>query len=203
MARVARIETDRLLLREQQPSDAAAWAPHLGDPDFQRYIPVRRTADALEVRAARGFDALMQRWATEPLVAVGWVITRRSDGAVIGRGGVEAGEDPGDGEIDYFLAKPYWGQGYGREAAQAMARFALEAIPFRRLVAYIVPGNEGSIRIAEGLGLRFEREVNYLDFFPNPAEIQLANPMTGLYVADRGAVTFGTGQYRVLDGTPG
>ena len=197
MADVARIETERLLLREQLPTDAAEWAPNLLDPDFQRYIPVRKTADPPEQRADRGFKVLMDRWATDPLSAVGWVIARRSDGAVVGRGGVECGEDLQEGEIDYFLGKPYWGQGYGREAAHAMARFALDHLPFQRLTAYIVPGNEGSIRIAEGLGLRYEKEVDYLQFFPDPSQIQLANPMTRFYAAPRDAVTLGDGHYRV------
>ena len=198
MARISRIETERLLLREPLPADAATWGPLLGDPDFRRYIPVRRSDEHLEARAARNLGILAARWETDPLTAAGWVISRRVDGQVIGTGGVEQVDAPTDGEIDYFLGKPFWGHGYGREAARAMARFAIENMPFERLVAYIVPGNIGSIRIAEGLGMRFVREVDYLQFFPDPSVIELSDPMTRMYAASRGDLVTGDGQYQVI-----
>jgi RimJ/RimL family protein N-acetyltransferase len=200
MAKVARIETERLLLRERQASDVAAWAALVTDPDFRRYIPWRKGDETPEERSARALDNLMARWNLEPLAHMGWVIEQRSDGQVVGTGGIEEGESPEDGEIDYFLGKPFWGQGYGKEAAHAMARFAHENTEFERLVAYIVPGNTGSIRIAEGLGLKFEREVDYLAFFPDPSIIELSNPITRMYAARFDDLTIGSGQYRVLDG---
>jgi RimJ/RimL family protein N-acetyltransferase len=120
---------------------------------------------------------------------------------VMGSGGVEAGEDPGDGEIDYRLGKPFWGQGYGSEAAHAMARFTLAHTAFKRLTAYIVPGNDGSIRIVEGLGLRFESMVDYMQFFPDPSVIELSNPMTRFYAARVEDVTLRDGAYRELPST--
>lgn len=185
MARMARIETERLLLRGPADGDVEAWAALLTDPDFQRYIPVRRSSDSAAERATRALARLAERWTAEPLRAVGWVISRQSDGQVVGTGGVEEGAEPGDGEIDYFLGKPFWGQGYGREAARAMSRFALDHMDWRRLVAYIVPGNDASIRIAEGLGMKYLGEVDYLQFFPDPSAVVLANPMTRFYAVNR------------------
>lgn len=185
MARMARIETERLLLRGPADGDVEAWAALLTDPDFQRYIPVRRSSDSAAERATRALARLAERWTAEPLRAVGWVISRQSDGQVVGTGGVEEGAEPGDGEIDYFLGKPFWGQGYGREAARAMSRFALDHMDWRRLVAYIVPGNDASIRIAEGLGMKYLGDVDYLQFFPDPSAVVLANPMTRFYAVNR------------------
>ena len=199
MPPVAAIETDRLLLREQRPGDAPSWAEFLTDPDFRRYIPVRRSAFTPEERAERNLGALMARWDQTPLTAAGWVVTRQSDGQVIGIAGVDQGEVVEDGEIDYFLAKPFWGQGYGREAAHAIARFTRDRLPFRRLVAYIVRGNTGSIRIAESLGLRFEREVDYLQFFPDPSQIELADSITRMYAAPIAEVTLRAGRYKVIE----
>ena len=198
MATVARIETDRLLLREQLDTDAATWGPLAVDPDFRRYVPWRRGDETPVERATRALSGLMRRWESDPLTTMGWVIARRDDGQLIGTGGVEAAEDPGDGELDYLLGKPFWGQGYGREAAHAMARFALEATDFRRLVAYIVPGNVGSIRIAESLGMRYEAEVDYMAFFPDPSVIELSSPLTWMYAVAREDVTLRDDGYRVV-----
>jgi len=200
MASVAQIETERLLLRERREGDVEAWAKFTSDPDFRRYIPVRRSDETAEQRAERNLSSLMARWEKEPLKGVGWIVARREDGQVIGQGGFEEGEVPEDGEIDYRFGKPFWGQGYGREAAHAMSRFVIDNGLFERLVAYIVPGNMGSIRIAEGLGMRYERDVDYLQFFPDPSRVELADPMTRMYAARRDEVTVGDGHYRVVNG---
>jgi RimJ/RimL family protein N-acetyltransferase len=199
MPSVAQIETERLLLRERRDGDVAAWAQFTSDPDFRRYVPVRRSDETPEQRAERGLSALMVRWEKEPLKAVGWVIARRDDAQVIGQGGFEEAEVPEDGEIDYRFGKPFWGQGYGREAAQAMSRFVIDNKLFERLVAYIVPANIGSIRIAEGLGMRYERDVDYLQFFPDPSLVELADPITRMYAARPDEMTLGHGHYRVLN----
>lgn len=111
MDRIAQIETERLLLRGPAEGDVEAWASLITDPDFRRYIPVRRSSDSAEERATRALATLAERWTTEPLRGVGWVISRQSDGQMIGTGGLEEGAESGDGEIDYFLGKPFWGQG--------------------------------------------------------------------------------------------
>jgi RimJ/RimL family protein N-acetyltransferase len=198
MAAVARIETERLLLRELLPADIPIWGPLIVDPDYRRYVPVRRSDETPVERATRSLTAMMARWNQEPLRSMGWVIARRSDGQIIGSGGVEESE-AGDGELDYTFGKPFWGQGYGREAAHAMARFALDHVPFARLSAYIVPGNEASIRIAEGLGMRFELEIDYMQFFPDPSVVYLPNPMTRMYTVRREDVTIRDQPYRVVE----
>ena len=198
MSRIAVIETERLLLRGPEDGDVPAWAALLTDPDFRRYIPVRRSPDTAEERATRALARLAERWTTEPLRGLGWVISRQHDGQMVGIGGVEEGAEPGDGEIDYFLGKPFWGQGYGREAARAMSRFALDHIDWRRLVAYIVPGNDASIRIAEGLGMTYQGDVDYLQFFPDPSTVELLSPMTRFYAIDREHFMPGDEPYRVV-----
>ena len=185
MPRIARIETERLLLRGPAEGDVEAWAAQLTDPDFRRYIPVRRSNDSPEERATRALARLSERWTAEPLHSTGWVIALRDGGQMIGTGGVDDGAEEGDGEIDYFLGKPHWGKGYGGEAARAMARFAMDNVDWRRLVAYIVPGNDASIRIAEGMGLTYQGDVDYLQFFPDPSAVELLNPMTRFYAVSR------------------
>lgn len=54
-----------------------------------------------------------------------------------------------------------------------MSPCALDQIDWRRLVAYIVPGNDASIRIAERLGMKYEGDEDYLKFFPDPSAIEL------------------------------
>lgn len=198
MSNVVQVETEHLLLREQRDGDAVEWGRFLEDPDFRRYIPWRKGDETPEARAMRSMTSMLGRWDSDPVSGVGWVITRRADDQVMGTGGFDPGQEPTEGEIDYRIGKPFWGQGYGGEAAHAMTRFVLAHLPYERIVAYIVRANTGSIRIAESLGLRYEDEVDYLQFFPDPSVVVLEDPITWKYGAPRDEVTLRDGHYREI-----
>jgi ribosomal-protein-alanine N-acetyltransferase len=200
MTTIPWIETDRLLLREPLESDAAAWAPYNSDPDYRRYIPVRRNTLTPLERATRKLAMLMESWAQEPRTGVGWVVARRSDNQMIGMVEFDLGQEPGDGEIGYYVGKPFWGRGFGRELAHAASRFVAESdLPYERLVAYVVTANAGSIRIAESLGLRFQQGgIDYLRFFPDPSAMELADPICNFYAAPKAELTLDPGHYRVI-----
>ena len=55
-------------------------------------------------------------------------------------------------ELLYGLAKPYWGLGYGSEAAQASLRYGFEVAGLERIIAVAFPDNLASRRIIEKLG---------------------------------------------------
>lgn len=59
-------------------------------------------------------------------------------------------------EVGYVLARPYWGQGYMREAMCAMIDFAFGEMHLNRLEADIDPRNAASAKILERLGFRRE-----------------------------------------------
>ena len=89
--------------------------------------------------------------------ALSFVIRRRSDGAVLGGAGVHHIDDGGtSGEVGYWLARPYRGLGYGREAVDLLARTAFRRLGLHRLEARILPGNLASRRLAVRCGFRYE-----------------------------------------------
>jgi RimJ/RimL family protein N-acetyltransferase len=57
-----------------------------------------------------------------------------------------------ENEIGYWLAEPYWGKGYGREAARAITDFHFAAPGVQSLAANYGIGNAASRRILLGLG---------------------------------------------------
>lgn len=62
-------------------------------------------------------------------------------------------------EIGYRLARSAWGQGYATEAALAVRDLAFSTLSIKRLIAIIDPSNTASIRVAEKIGMRYEKEV--------------------------------------------
>jgi RimJ/RimL family protein N-acetyltransferase len=64
-----------------------------------------------------------------------------------------------DVDIGYSFLPRFWSKGYAVEAALATIEYARNVIGLKRLVAITDPANEGSIRVLEKIGLRFEKMV--------------------------------------------
>jgi [ribosomal protein S5]-alanine N-acetyltransferase len=62
-------------------------------------------------------------------------------------------------DIGYALLPRFWSQGYAVEAAQAMKDYARDVVGLKRLVAITDPANQGSIRVLEKIGFRFEKMI--------------------------------------------
>ena len=196
------VETERLILRGPTGHDIAAWATYLAEPGDFRYIPWRKSDDTPLQRAQRILDDIAKRWATDPLSGMGWVFSLKGDGQMIGLGGLEQLEGTDDAEIEYRLGKPFWGQRYASEAAAAMARYAFENTAWKRIVAYVVPENIASVRVAEGLGMGYEGDVNYLDLLGETTNIEIASPMTAVYAVAREDFRVGDAAYGVRPASP-
>lgn len=57
-----------------------------------------------------------------------------------------------DGEIGYWIGRPYWGRGYASEAVRLMVAFAFEGLGLRRLYAHVLAHNPASGRVLEKAG---------------------------------------------------
>jgi RimJ/RimL family protein N-acetyltransferase len=57
-------------------------------------------------------------------------------------------------ETGWCFAADTWGRGYAHESAAEWLRIAFEELGLDRVIAVILPGNERSLRLARGLGMR-------------------------------------------------
>ena len=195
------VETERLILRGPTGHDIEAWATYLAEPGDFRYVPWRKSDETTLQRAQRILDDTATRWEADPR-GMGWVFSLKADGQMIGLGGLEQLEGTDDAEIEYRLGKPFWGQRYASEAAAAMARYAFENTAWKRIVAYVVPENIASVRVAEGLGMGYEGDVNYLDLLGETTNIEIASPMTAVYAVAREDFRVGDAAYGVRPASP-
>lgn len=62
-------------------------------------------------------------------------------------------------EIGYRFVQNSWGNGYATEAARAIRDYAFSKLNLSRLIALIEPANTRSIRVAEKVGMKYEKEV--------------------------------------------
>lgn len=154
-----RIETGRLVLRRWRAGDQDAFAAINADPEVARFLPgvmPRALSDALIERfeahfAQHGFG----RWAVE----------RRADGALLGFVGgqtvhFEAPFGPAV-EIGWRLGVQAWGQGFAREAAEAVLRDLRQRIGLVEIVSFTVPANRPSWGLMQRLGFRRDLDGDF------------------------------------------
>ncbi|MFF7710948.1 GNAT family N-acetyltransferase [Pseudomonas sp. NPDC007930] len=60
------------------------------------------------------------------------------------------------GHIGYWLGAPYRGQGYMREATEAVLRYGFEDLALQRIHTACFAANAASARVLEGAGLQPE-----------------------------------------------
>ena len=86
-----------------------------------------------------------------------WAVVERESAAVIGDAGLILYAHRGpDVELGYRLKVPYWGKGYGTEAARAWLRHGFDEIGLGRIVAVTREENEASRRVLEKIGMRYD-----------------------------------------------
>ena len=61
-------------------------------------------------------------------------------------------------EIGYRLDPKYWGRGLATEAAIAVRDYAFESLALNRLISLIQPENIASIKVAEKIGMEYEKD---------------------------------------------
>lgn len=146
------VDTERLRLRAFREDDLDAFAAMSADPEVMRFLGAGDTIDRnASWRTMAGFNG---HWSLRGLGM--WAVERRDDGAFLGRVGLYHPPHWPSLECGWVLARDAWGRGYAREAARAALGFARHARPGERLVSYIRPGNERSVRVALALGATLE-----------------------------------------------
>jgi RimJ/RimL family protein N-acetyltransferase len=153
------IKTERLVLRKPRLEDAEALLTAYSDPETMRYIGDGSTTDLAGMCAA--IEKWLARWEAN---GIGFFVIENA-GRVVGRAGflvwdpetwaITELDERSEVELGWTVIREHWGNGYATEAARAL----LDWTDRRRLISLIQHGNERSVRVAEKLGERYERDV--------------------------------------------
>ena len=150
------LETERLAMRHFEPGDIDALVALYRDPEVRRYFPEGMLSDA-ETRAE--LEWYLHGHPNHPELGL-WATMLKDSGQFIGRCGLLPWTIDGQEEIEiaYMITKSYWGQGLGTEAARGIRDYAFEQLGLKRLICLIDEQNQASIRVAEKIGMTFEKE---------------------------------------------
>ena len=141
-------------------------------------LEARLILEPLAPEHAPALFLLLNDWDVVKMLAqVPWPVTRESvaafaarpeserdsddfavlaSGKVIGCGGIKR---PGSGDpprimprLGYWIGKPYWTQGFGRQAVAALVAHGFQRFPHERIGAGVFVDNPASLRLLEKLG---------------------------------------------------
>ena len=149
------LETLRLTLEPLRVDHAEEMAPLLADAELYTFTdggpPTLEELRARYVRQATGRSPDgVESW-------LNWIVRRRDDGQAVGFVQAAISPDPPPpapvtAVLAWVLGIRFQGQGYAREAAEALIAW-LQSVGVQRLAAYIDAEHTASMGVARALGL--------------------------------------------------
>ena len=154
LAILPELETARLTLRRLEFEDATFIVRLLNEPSFLENIGDRgvRSIEDAHRYMREGPMAMYEQFGFGL-----WHVMRKSDSAAIGMCGLLKRDNLPDVDLGYAFLPEFWGAGYALEAAGAAVRHGAGKYGLKRVIAVVSQGNDGSIRVLEKLGFRYER----------------------------------------------
>ena len=150
-------ETERLILRPWEGSDAEACYKYASDPRVGPAAgwPVHTSVDdSLHIiRTVLSHPDNCAVVLKETQEAIGSIGLMRAGHSNLGLG-------PDEGEIGYWIGVPYWGRGLIPEAVRELMRYGFEEMGLHTIWCAYFDGNEKSRRVQEKCGFIYHH-TNY------------------------------------------
>ena len=150
------LESERLILRRFVPADAGFILELLNEPSFVQNIGDRgvRTVSDAERYIETGPAASYARNGFGL-----YLVLLKESSESIGMCGLIKRESLPGVDLGYAFLPRFWSKGYAIESVRAMLEFAGNEVRLERLLAIVDPNNQGSIRVLEKAGFKYERMV--------------------------------------------
>lgn len=150
------IETERLIIRTYDISDAESILRLLNEPAFIQYIgdkDVKTLADATDYIES-GPMKMQQEFGFSLYCCI-----RKTDGKVVGMSGLVKREGIEHPEIGFAFYEEYCRLGYGYESSIAIINYASEKLNLHTLQAITNVDNIASIKLLEKLGFKYQKLI--------------------------------------------
>jgi Acetyltransferases, including N-acetylases of ribosomal proteins len=150
------LETERLILRKQIIEDLEYTFPMLQDLDVKKYYTPYPFETNFE-REKRNVEQLLNQYKEPSFYR--WIVERKEDNKIIGMICLVVRSQAGKIlEMNYYLGKSYWRQGYGTEVGKRILDFGFNQIGCNRMEAFGAKVNSGTWKVMEKMGLKYEGE---------------------------------------------
>ncbi len=154
------LETERLILRRWEDSDAENLFEYAKDPDVG---PIAGWPAHRSIEESR--DVIRNVFSGKEAYAVCLKTDHQAIGAIELKlnGHTDMTEREDECELGYWLGKPFWGQGLIPEAVREMLRHAFEDLGMQKVWCGYYEGNVKSKRVQEKCGFRWQWKTEGLD----------------------------------------
>ena len=146
------LETERLILRPWEESDAEYLYQYASDPavgpiaGWPVHTSVENSREVIRgVLSAPETYAVVLKETGHPVGSIGLMLGRASN----------IGIPETEGEIGYWIGVPYWGRGLIPEAVREMLRYGFEDLKLDKIRCGYFDGNEKSKRVQEKCGFHY------------------------------------------------
>lgn len=147
------IITERLELREFDPSEAKFYFDLNNDPEVMRYtgdVPFNSVEEAkLFLENYDHYDLHgFGRWSVylrDSEILLGWCGLKQLDEETI--------------DLGYRFFRKYWNKGYATEAAQACIKYGFLELKLNQIVGRTAKENKASVKVLEKVGMNFWKEA--------------------------------------------
>jgi ribosomal-protein-alanine N-acetyltransferase len=148
------LRTARLVLGTFTPEDA---------PELQRLAGAREIADTTvsiphpyDLDHALAWIGQQRREAVRGR-ATNFAIRLLPDATLIGSAGLrDIDPEHLQAELGFWIGREWWGQGYAREAAEAVIQFGFDSLGLNRIYAHHMARNPAAGKVLEASGMRRE-----------------------------------------------
>ena len=154
------LETERLILRHWEESDADDMFRYAQDPDIGPIAgwPSHKSSEESRfviANVVNGKEAYAICLKSDNK-AIGCIELRPGDKSELANGDDEC-------ELGYWLGKPFWGQGIMPEASREILRHAFEDLGMSKVWCGYYDGNSKSKRVQEKLGFKYQKKNENID----------------------------------------
>jgi [ribosomal protein S5]-alanine N-acetyltransferase len=151
-----KLETERLILRELQPSDDIGMFELDSNPLVHQYLgnnPIHTIKEARNV-----IDLVRSQYDRNGIGR--WATIEKESGNFIGWSGLKFIEEPENNrvrfyDVGYRLMPKYWGKGYATESAKAAIDYGFTQLKLNEIIGSANVENTRSRRALEKCGLTF------------------------------------------------
>jgi [ribosomal protein S5]-alanine N-acetyltransferase len=154
--RVKILETERLILRQMRAEDAEFIFELVNEAAF-----IRNVGD----KGVRALDDARNYILTGPVASYAkfgfglYLVALRDTGDAIGICGLLKRDSLEDVDIGFAFLERFRRKGFAYESAAAVMGYGRNELGLKRIVAITSTDNEGSMRVLEKIGLRFEKMI--------------------------------------------
>jgi ribosomal-protein-alanine N-acetyltransferase len=152
---MAKLETDRLILRELNNNDVEGMFLLDADKDVHKYLGAKPVKNKTESLAKINF--INAQYLSNGIGR--WAVINKENSNFMGWAGFKLITEITNSHINYYdlgyrFQKKYWGKGFATEVAIALVNYGFNVLKLKEIFAIADKNNLASIKVLEKAGLK-------------------------------------------------